>query len=1374
MSYLVFSTALPDNKNSTIRAAMQDVMLYIASLGMPVMRFHADRGEFFSANFRAWLRNQGVRATWSEPGEPQSNGVAERTVRWIKDRARALLRGGGLPLELWPTAIESAAAEQRAKTLGWKSKLIAPYGSRVHMKKRPFTAKGPRRKAEALESKWTSGHYVGLSGLIDDGHLVYIPPGDGGPDDKGGFLHTLHVRPHLHDPGVPEQELEAEEPHPSSRRRVIGKKPPVVRTLSIQDPTPGDIADHARQQATRLLEHWDVKEAKDLVGELALLGFFDSRKFGMYRHGGVVGMMKGQQEFPEVTQVLARILREADPAATFTAMWVSRNVEKELHQDQNNAEASYNFAVPIVCPSRGGELWVELSRGDVVKGAVTTVKDNEGRELFGQVLPLRPDLCNTFSPRRKHQVLPWTGERVVLIGYTPECLGKMTYSDIEQLEELGFVVPIFQFPEANEPVEPKMQSMEPNLHVLSGDDGDCFLELPEGRVCIDGLLTSRETRPPMVQKIEVNYTRNIEEVLASLTGPLEVTYTAHPSEVLANLQVWEPAIRKEVKSVSVAIQRLMVGTPEREHWFRKPGVQRLPTKFVFTVKPRDDAVASDPTTWFKRKARLVVCGNMATNECESVYTEAAPAEAVRAALALTVRNSWAVGIIDIVTAFLKTPIGEAKSDPVILVSPPKLLEKLGITSAWELWALTRALYGLKEAPKLWGAHRDKQLAKVTVTIADAIWSLQQGRAITSWWTVRDDHQQVQGIVLIYVDDFLLCGAEHVIRELTREIQKLWDTSDLRLLQRDVDLRFLGMELHYEDDNSLSLSQEGYVQELLRSHGVENVHTARVPVAKEQAVFMTRDEDEQGTPEQIRYAQQLTGEILWLSQRTRPDLAYLSSLMASLSCRAPRRAIQLGTRAHGYLVRTRSYRLSILFDDGQLAMYCDAAFAPEGGRSHEGWAVMWAGTPILWRSGRQSLVSLSTGESELIAILNGTVGMLGVEALLQDIDITVTKREVRSDSTAALAIASGGSSWRTRHLRIKANWLFEQLQSGYVVTRHCAGKVQLADLLTKALTGQRIVDLLCLWGLQCPTRGSLQVPRSNIAAKILVATICCLLVLTTEARTPATATEEEAEKKGIQLDWDMIGWLLVFLAIIGGLVVWEGLKWVIVSATSRWIPGSSERRLRKLQRLRDATARAIEKELENLNGPLAEDSRQEDLDQRRPATQVRAEDSRQENVDQRRPATQVRAVSRSEQHRSSCRSETPSTPRRPSLIEPSRSPGAQSSMSRSTWRDDEVTGAERERVVKDLLHLATVEELRVGLRHENLTQRGIKHELVGRLANRLQELEDQVGEERPTVKQMKYVLWLWRERTLNYKVHLAWDDVRTKERISLAIDRWKHL
>ena len=109
------------------------------------------------------------------------------------------------------------------------------------------------------------------------------------------------------------------------------------------------------------------------------------------------------------------------------------------------------------------------------------------------------------------------------------------------------------------------------------------------------------------------------------------------------------------------------------------------------------------------------------------------------------------------------------------------------------------------------------------------------------------------------------------------------------------------------------------------------------------------------------------------------------------------------------------------------------------------------------------MSLSTAEAELNSTVDGTVGLLSIEALLRE--ITNLSKKIASDSTASLAILDGSGIWRTRHLRIRLAWLSEQLQTGNIVAEHCSGLKLVADLLSKRLSSHRTRDLLKLWGME---------------------------------------------------------------------------------------------------------------------------------------------------------------------------------------------------------------------------------------------------------------------------------------------------------------------
>ena len=1317
---LLFAKGLKDNSAMSVKAALQDIVLYLESFGLPVCRLHADHGETFNHSIRTWLRDRGIRATWSEPGIPQGNGRAE-------------------------------AAAQRATVLQLKSRLAAPYGAPVLIKQKAFDSSGPRRRDRAFESKWLRGVYVGLSGILQGGHVIYLP---GTSESKEKFAHTFHVRVGLSDPGPPQDSLVVDEP-PRPRRRILGKVPISdieMRAMSLDIKALGV---HAEARATDLLDAWSLTAAYSLVDELAEAGFFAERKFGVFRHGGAVGWLTGFGENPQVSRVLARLVTEVVPEATFTSIWVSRNVQRLMHVDQNNDEATYNYAIPIRVSHKGGELWVELRKGDRVSGPVKEKVNDKGQRFYGHLLCQKLGDCNVFSPRSKHEVEPWTGTRTVLIAYTPQCMGKLSYDMIQSLEDHGFQPPLSQLPEffvRNQTAihlsavgvnDVKVEEEPYNVdecregpECLYGD-WEMYLKVHDGLVKVEDALGDYVDREiPMMAKAEMGYAQNVEDKLSELVAPLEVTYQVDPKEVMEHLSLWEGAIRKEVQNIEVAIVRLQRGDPVREDWLSKPGVQRLPTKFVFTIKPNSEAKSGDRTTWYKRKARLVVCGNLARQDTSELYTEAAPAEAVRMSLVLAKQRRWIVGVLDVVAAFLKTPIGTSPSHPVILIQPPKLLQALNLAAPMELWALVRALYGLRQSPALWAEHRDYTIEQ---TPKPPGLQMRKGRTVTSWWGVYDEKNVLVAVVLIYVDDFMLCGAEKVVEQLSAMIRSVWETSPLSVLSERNPIRFLGMELTIRGrDQGIYISQQGYVDEMLKSHGI--VDKDKIPIGKDQAVYEITDADMASDEGLINLAQTLTGELLWVAQRSRPDISYSCCLLSTLTTRAPQRVVDIAYKVMRYLNRTSSYALQVKAEDNSIKLFTDAAFAPSGAKSHSGFLVMWGATPIVWRSARQATVALSTAESELIAILEGGIAVLGVEAMLYDLWIHVDSRVILSDSTSALTISSGTGSWRTRHLRIKASWLQEMLAAKTFVAVHCPGLVQPADLLTKALPSQRLQDLLELWGVgqvkeEDDAVRTIRTSSKTASERVLVAMICCMMFLGAQGR-------DVQVHQGPQIDYDMAGLMVILLMVLGGLVLYELARWVLIEFYREWAPGASVRKLRRLEKLRDATSRAI----------------QEELDKR----------ELQQRTQRRSTTTTPTSTSEPHQAASSRSAPSPRTPEatsaRPTTV--LRSPDGWSITSDSDFNREN----EEERICTDVMMLMRCEELREALEDTGQVKTGLKNDQaqrMGRYVAARMNLRDA-----PTAKQFRYILWLWRARDLQGRVLLRYRDVQNRTETSRTINRWK--
>ena len=148
---------------------------------------------------------------------------------------------------------------------------------------------------------------------------------------------------------------------------------------------------------------------------------------GAWARGPQVGLTRNLKNYPQVSRLLAHILRGVDPNFQFSSCTMARNVSSKPHRDSYNAEGSWNLVVP--CSSyQGGEVWVQHEAG-----ATWLSPQGEPGTLWDTHTPLR------FDPKQRHATAPWGGDRLVLIGYHVRHISDLSVEDAELLRQLGFV-----------------------------------------------------------------------------------------------------------------------------------------------------------------------------------------------------------------------------------------------------------------------------------------------------------------------------------------------------------------------------------------------------------------------------------------------------------------------------------------------------------------------------------------------------------------------------------------------------------------------------------------------------------------------------------------------------------------------------------------------------------------------------------------------------------------------------------------------------------------------------------------------------------------------------------------------------------------------
>ena len=145
--------------------------------------------------------------------------------------------------------------------------------------------------------------------------------------------------------------------------------------------------------------------------------------FGMFRHGGCLGLTRLTRDLPGFAALLARLVREVLPSATFTTVVYSVDAQALIHKDRHNDYASLSHLVPLAMPTSGGRLWTQLCSGDEVSESlrflIIRVCRSGASAGVGKALSFRPGLLHATEP------WPRTQHRLMAVAYTVGCWGNL-------------------------------------------------------------------------------------------------------------------------------------------------------------------------------------------------------------------------------------------------------------------------------------------------------------------------------------------------------------------------------------------------------------------------------------------------------------------------------------------------------------------------------------------------------------------------------------------------------------------------------------------------------------------------------------------------------------------------------------------------------------------------------------------------------------------------------------------------------------------------------------------------------------------------------------------------------------------------------------
>ena len=541
------------------------------------------------------------------------------------------------------------------------------------------------------------------------------------------------------------------------------------------------------------------------------------------------------------------------------------------------------------------------------------------------------------------------------------------------------------------------------------------------------LRTGQKGRPRKQKLQKVNLAVNIE-----YPNPISFEDAMESEES----SKWINAMRTELSSLRENATWKILDRPKNKNV--------LSNKWVFCVKHKEDGSID------KYKARLVVrgCEQRDGYDFSEVFAPVARYDTIRTLFAICANREMHLHHMDVVTAFVQGDL----HDEIYMEMPKDPQHQL---NSDKVCKLLKPLYGLKQASRQWHAKLNSFLKNI---------GLNQSSADQCLYSMNKASKTV--IVVVYVDDLLIASdCMDLLMDTKRKLSSEFKMKDLGKVNQ-----ILGISV-YRDSNigKIEISQKRYVEKLLNKFGMTDAKTVNTPMDSSQK--LTKDLSPTSKEEilemQEKPYRELIGALIYLSNTTRPDIAFAVSTLSRF-CSNPGKAHWIAAkRVLKYLKNTMDFKLIYRRSKEGITCYVDSDWGGDitDRRSCTGYIIMMAGAPVAWKSKKQKCVALSTMEAEYIAMCEATKEAVYFRKIFEDLGFREYYKDptiIYCDNQSAIKFAKDNLQHeRSKHVDIRFHYSREKQMEGFVKFLYVPTANMITDILTKSLDRLKLENCIKL-------------------------------------------------------------------------------------------------------------------------------------------------------------------------------------------------------------------------------------------------------------------------------------------------------------------------
>jgi hypothetical protein len=282
---------------------------------------------------------------------------------------------------------------------------------------------------------------------------------------------------------------------------------------------------------------------------------------------------------------------------------------------------------------------------------------------------------------------------------------------------------------------------------------------------------------------------------------------------------------------------------------------------------------------------------------------------------------------------------------------------------------------------------------------------------------------------------------------------------------------LGIEIKRDREaRTIHLSQRSYIDSILRRYGLDTLKPLSIPM--ETSTHLSSTQSPQTTREialmrDVPYDASV-GSLMYCAIATRPDIAYAVQSVSRFTKNPGMPHWDAVKRIFRYLNGTRDLWLTYGDIGSELAGYADAdGSMAEDRKALTGYAFMINGGAVSWSSKQQSIVSLSTTESEYVASTEAAKEALWLRSMLAQLFTPLdSPTTLFGDNQSAIALAKDHQYHaRTKHIDVRFHFIRWVIEQGSLRLVYCPTDDMVADTLTKALPSAKVKHFASALGLR---------------------------------------------------------------------------------------------------------------------------------------------------------------------------------------------------------------------------------------------------------------------------------------------------------------------